>query len=190
MDIFHGSACFDGEHEEEMAGYNYKREKKSQEGKSLICQETTCVTGGESSSQSVLPSLRGVLKEASDCTDTWRLKTLLSYTVIPPHKSVLSHPLCTDKAAKHRLILGRSGETFFLPSWIASLALTLPSHIFAICFSFISSEQQTSYFFMLWNCWSAACLVFSPMFSQSVLCIDEPVNHLQTEKNIVLYSSD
>lgn len=61
----------------------------------------------------VCPSVpaRGV--EGGQWLHRHRLKTLLSYTVIPPHKSVLSHPLCTDKAAKHRLILGRSGETFF-----------------------------------------------------------------------------
>lgn len=175
-------------------GYKYKREKKNhRKAKVLSVGRQRAWQGGKSSSQSVLPSLLGVLKEASDCTDTWRLKTLLSYTVIPPHKSVLSHPLCTDKAAKHRLILGRSGETFsfffFLLSWIASLALTLLSHIFAICFSFISSERQTSYFFfILWNCWSAARLIFSPMFSQSVLRIDGPVNHLQTEKKILFFT--
>ncbi len=119
-----------------------------------------------------------MLKEASDCTDTWRLKTLLSYTVIPSHKSVLSHPLCTDKATKHRLIHSRNGERegfFFLFAfyeWPLSLSLTLPFPISVVWFSFIRSEQQTSYFFSLLRaCLFAACHIFSCSFSSSLAMI-------------------
>lgn len=48
---------------------------------------------GKSWSQS---SSHTVLKDAADYA--WRLETCLSYTVIPPHKSVLCHPLFADKA--------------------------------------------------------------------------------------------
>lgn len=71
-------------------------------------------------SQSSHPSSHRLLKEASDCTDTWRLKTLLSNTVIPSHKSVAGNPLCTDKASQRRLIYTWNGEsereTFFFLS--------------------------------------------------------------------------
>jgi len=71
------------------------------------------------------PSSHGMLKEAGDCTDTWRLKTLLSSAVVPCHKSVLSHPFCTDKAVKCKHQKCR--DTFFPTLWTASL--TLCSHI-------------------------------------------------------------
>lgn len=40
-------------------------------------------------------------------------KNLLSSTLIPSHKSVLSHPLFTDKAAKRSLVQGRKSVTSF-----------------------------------------------------------------------------
>lgn len=60
-----------------------------------------------------------VLKEAGDYP--WRLKTLLSSTVIPSHKSVLIQPLFIDKAAEHSLVQRRKWVT---SSSLASLTLS------------------------------------------------------------------
>lgn len=61
---------------------------------------------GKSWSQS---SSHTVLKDAADYA--WRLETRLSYTFIPPHKSVLRHPLFTDKAVEHSLVQSRKPVT-------------------------------------------------------------------------------
>lgn len=136
--------------EQEIARYKYKTERGKkqnwEEGQSLISWEATCVTEGNLSHSPSFPSLHGVLKEASDCTDTRRLKTLLSFTVIPPHKSVLSHPRCTDKATKHRLIHTRSGEkeTFFSFSFISCLSRFLSHSLLPTLLSVFHSSDLNS----------------------------------------------
>lgn len=72
----------------------------------ISCCEAICVTEGKSWSHS---STHTVLKEAGDYP--WRLKTFLSSSVIPSHKSVLSHPLFTDKTTEHCVVQGRKGVT-------------------------------------------------------------------------------
>lgn len=72
----------------------------------------------QSWSQFLHPSSGGALNEA---------KTLLSYIVIPSHKSVLSHMPCADKATKHTLIHARNEERVSsqLHLWVASLSLSV-----------------------------------------------------------------
>lgn len=100
MDAFQESACLDSEGGPKIAGCKFKRErekkKNTQEGKKCVLSPlgTTCGTA------TVCPSVpAGVSEEeAGDCTDeAAKLKTFLSRTVIPPHKSARSHPLRTDK---------------------------------------------------------------------------------------------
>lgn len=82
---------------------------------------------------------------------TWRLKTLLSYAVIPSHKSVLSHPLCTDKATKQRGIYTRNGERNFF-SVMSGLSCPLShSHLLSSLSVFHSSDLNSrhNFFFYL-----------------------------------------
>ena len=101
-----------------------------------------------------------MLKEASDCTDTWRLKTLLSYTVIPCHKSVLSHPLCTDKATKNKLIHTRNGERDMFFSFMSGLSRSLcHTPFFYLRYLFFIHQMWTEDTFFF--CLGLVCLQFA-----------------------------
>lgn len=139
------------EWEQEIAGCKSKTEG----GKKLRGRPESYQLGGNSCdsgkswSRPALPSLPGVSEEASGCTETRSGGgSRLSFTVIPPHKSVLCHPRCTDKATKHRLIHTRNGERV----WV-----TFPSPICVICFSFIRSETADEFFFYARDCCLFVC---------------------------------
>lgn len=171
--------------EREITGY------KEEERKARILsvgRKATCVTVGNLGHSPSIHAHIGCWRRPVMCTDTWRQKKpFLSYTVIPSHKSVLSHPLCADKATKHRLIHTRNGERerLFSLLWVASLALShTPFPIFVICFSFIRSEQQTSLVFFFFPRLGLVCLqlaIFSLVAFPTVWLwsSEELVNHSQ-----------
>lgn len=115
---------------------------------------------------------------------------LLSCTVIPCHKSVLSHPLCTDKEPKHRLFYIRNGERLFSFMSGPSHPLALPSPVFVIIFSFIRSERQTS-FFLFFLCLRFVCLQLATFSLVAFPAVwlwssEELVNHPQHSHMIEL----
>lgn len=140
------------EWEQEIAGCKYKAERGKtweESWESYQLGGNLC-DSGKSRPRAVLPSLPGVLDEASGCTETWRLKPpLISHCHTSCHKSVLRHPRRTDKATKRTLIHARNGEAFFL----SQVCFTFPSPIFVICFSFIRSEtaDELCFFFYAWD---------------------------------------
>lgn len=65
------------ENEGQIVRYEVKEKNLREEGESLIsCEEGNMRDSGKSWSQLLHPSSHGVLTEASDCTDTWRLNPL------------------------------------------------------------------------------------------------------------------
>lgn len=115
---------------------------------------------------------------------------LLSCTVIPCHKSVLSHPLCTDKEPKHRLFYIRNGERLFsLYEWPLS-----PTHTPIACLGyhfFIHQIWTADKFLSFFLCLRFVCLqlaIFSLVAFPAVWLwsSEELVNHSQRSHMIEL----